>query len=266
MMRAFALGITLALAAGFWVSSAVASTADKAAGDKAAGPWGTVKGRVVWGPDEVPPRKPVTVNKDQEHCLAEGPILEDDLVVNPKDRGVKWVFVWLTPEPGAKRLPVHPSLEKVKDKDVEIDQPHCMFKPHALGMREGQNLVAKNSATIAHNVNWTGGLKNPGNNVIVAPKQSYTITDLAADRFPVKVTCNIHPWMSAWVRVYDHPYFAVTDADGNFEFKLAPAGTYRLMVWQETIGYRGGAAGRNGTPVNIRAGEVTDLGKLDLKP
>jgi hypothetical protein len=72
--------------------------------------------------------------------------------------------------------------------------------------------------------------------------------------------------MSGWVRVFDNPYFAVTDADGNFEIKDAPAGTYRLMIWQESIGYRGGAAGRDGTPVTIKAGAVTDVGPFDVKP
>ena len=65
--------------------------------------------------------------------------------------------------------------------------------------------------------------------------------------------------------VFDHPYFAVTDENGNFEIKLAPAGEYRLRSRHDT-GWRGGAAGKAGEKVTIKGGAVTDLGKLDMKP
>src|ERR1700737_4294583 len=102
-----------------------------------------------------------------------------------------------------------------------------MFEPHALAMQEGQTLVVKNSASIAHNVNWQG-LLNGGGNQLLPPNSEHEITDLVADKLPLLVKCNIHPWMSARVGVFAHPYFAVSDKDGNFEIKLAPAGTYRL--------------------------------------
>jgi hypothetical protein len=117
-----------------------------------------------------------------------------------------------------------------------------------------------------HNFNWTGGLKNPGANQAMAPGTQMSIKDLKADRFPIKVACNIHTWMSGYVRVFDHPYFAVTDADGKFTIPKAPAGSYRLFVWHESVGFRGGVEGRNGTPVTIAAGQTTDLGKLDIQP
>ena len=59
--------------------------------------------------------------------------------------------------------------------------------------------------------------------------------------------------------------FAVTDADGKFEIKLAPAGNCRLVVWQESIGYRGGAEGRKGTVITVKGGTSIDVGKLELK-
>src|SRR5581483_7554242 len=99
---------------------------------------------------------------DQQHCLAKGPLLSDEWVVDPKTKGVRWVFVWLVPEKGGSPLPVNPALKDIKNKDVVIDQPTCKFEPHALGMRQGQELIAKNSAAIAHNVHWTGfPIKNP---------------------------------------------------------------------------------------------------------
>jgi hypothetical protein len=160
-------------------------------------------------------------------------------------------------------LPVHPSLKNIAHKEVEVDQPTCQFVPHALGMRQGQVLVAKNSSPVSHNINWTG-IKNPGGNVLVPAGQSHAIADLLADRIPLKLSCNIHPWMSAWVRIFDHPYFAVTDENGKFEIKLAPAGKYHLVTWEEAVGY--GPGGRLGMPIVIKGGADTDVGKIELMP
>ena len=87
-------------------------------------------------------------------------------------------------------------------------------------------------------MNWTGHpLKNPGNNVILPAKGEQKIENLKADRYPVKIACNIHPWMGAWVRVFSHPYYAVSDADGRFTIQQAPAGKYRLVSWHEAVGW-----------------------------
>jgi hypothetical protein len=229
-----------------------------------------VKGQAVWGGGDVPAPKPIAAinnHQDKATCQAKGPVFSEEWVINPANKGVRWVFVWLAPADESQKLPVHPSLQEPKEKEVVIDQPCCAFVPHAVALRTGQELVVKNSAPISHNVNWAGGIKNPGSNVIIAAKgEPVRIKNLVPDRFPVKLACNIHPWMSAWVRVFDHPYVAVTDADGKFEIKQAPAGKYRLVVWQEGMGFLGGAAGRNGQPIEIKKDAPTDVGKLELKP
>lgn len=246
--------IALALAASFLFVGRQADAADNQ--------WGAVKGRIVWSAAELPKQETVPVAANQKECLANGPISREDWVVNAKNKGIRWAFVWLAPDSG-QPLPIHPDLEKASDKPVVLDQPCCQFEPHAVGLRQGQVLQAKNSAGFVHNVNWTG-IKNPGNNLVLPPGKSLDISGLVADKYPLKVSCNIHPWMTAWVRIFDHPYFAVTDADGNFELKKAPAGKYRLVVWHESAGFRGGRAGRNGTEITIRPDGVTDLGDLGL--
>ena len=80
----------------------------------------------------------------------------------------------------------------------------------------------------------------------------------------VNVNCNIHGWMKAYIRVFDHPYYAVTDDDGNFEIKMPPAGKYHIFYWHDS-GWKDGAAGANGFPIDIKAG-VNDLGKVEWKP
>jgi hypothetical protein len=224
----------------------------------------TVKGTVVWAGPAVPAQAPLAVTKDQQACLAKGPILNEEVVVNPTNKGMANVFVWITDANGGKP-PVPTALAKPKVKEVELDQPTCAFEPHALAMQEGQTLIAKNSAPVAHNVNWLGSpAKNPGGNKIIPSGKEERISNLKADKKPVAVSCNIHPWMKAWVRVFDHPYYAVTDKDGNFEIKDAPAGKFKIWYWSDT-GWKDGAKGANGFPIEIKA-SGTDLGKVEWKP
>src|SRR5207237_6939267 len=132
---------------------------------------------------------------------------------------------------------------------------------------EGQDLLVKNSAAVAHSVNWSGHpLRNPGGNVIVPSGNSFTIKGVKADKIPLMISCSIHPWMKGRVAVLDHPSFAVTDADGKFEIPKAPAGDYRLKIYQDANGWLGGREGRDGQPITIKSGGVTDLGKIDFKP
>src|SRR5262249_40231013 len=154
------------------------------------------------------------------------------LVVNKSNLGVRWAFVWLAPEnKSGPPLAIFPALKELKEKQILVDQPCCMFVPHAVAIREGQEIVVKNSAPIAHSTHWTGDLKNPGGNRMAPAGQSLTIDGLKADKYPVKLSCDIHPWMGGWIRVFDHPYFAVTDENGKFEIKSAPVGRCRLVVW-----------------------------------
>ena len=72
---------------------------------------------------------------------------------------------------------------------------------------------------------------------------------LGAEPGPVQYKCTIHPWMAGYVRVFDHPYFAVTDADRKFEITNAPAGKFRIVYWHETA--CGGAKGQFGEPIDV---------------
>lgn len=232
--------------------------------------WGDVEGRVVWGGKDVPKQQAIAAveaNVDKNHCLMDGPLVDQKWVVNPKNKGLRNTFVWLVdPDDPKAALPIHPDLAKPKDDKVVVDQPCCMFVPHALGMREGQILVAKNSAPVNHNIKWQGNpRKEIAGNVIIPSKGEHLIKKLTADPFPVKLECGIHPWMNGWVRVFDHPYFAVTDADGKFTLPKAPAGKYNLVIWHGTGGFAGGAEGRAGQPITIAA-KGTKLGDLTYPP
>jgi len=258
-MRYLAIAVAAGLAAGlgFWLTDAPVQAQ--------AGQWGDVKGQIVWGGDKAPDAAELKIDKDQTHCLKDGKIVSEEWVVNKDNKGIRWVFVWLAPEAG-KEMPIHPDLKDIKNKEVTVDQPCCKFEPHALAMREGQVLIAKNTSPITHNFKYGGHpAKNPGGNPAIAAKDSHKIDNLKADdRFPVVMECTIHGWMKGYIRVFDHPYYAVTDADGKFEIKNAPAGEYRLKIWHDT-GWLGGVKGRDGQKITIKAGATTDAGKIEWK-
>jgi hypothetical protein len=239
------------------------------------GAWGTIRGRIVWAGKALPAPQAIAAVKthmDGRACTMDGKVdvKDETYVVNPANKGLRWTFVWLAHEDTKNKgpLPTHPDLKEIKTKEVAIDQPLCAFVPHALAMREGQTLLAKNSAKIPHSFKWIGGqgTANAGGNITVQAQSSVPIKGLVADKQLVQIECAFHPWMKAALLVFNHPYYTLTDDNGAFEMKNAPAGTYRLMVRHATGIYRGGAAGRAGQLVNIKPGGTVDLGNLEFAP
>src|SRR5581483_12196858 len=107
-----------------------------------------IQGRVVWPDANVP--KPAVIPAGIGGCPANIP--GHRWVVDQRNKGIRWVLVWLDPmKPGAA-LPLDPA-RKMKPR-VTMDQPKCAFEPHVLGMQEGQILEAKNSDAFPHNFNY----------------------------------------------------------------------------------------------------------------
>jgi len=118
--------------------------------------WGTLQGQVIYAGSAKPNQK-ADVDKDPKACLKNGPILKEDLIVNKKNKGLRWVVVWLAKDDNGKadnraELPIHPSLKNPKKQSVEMDQPCCKFEPHIVVMREGQDFIGKNSSGLVHNM------------------------------------------------------------------------------------------------------------------
>jgi hypothetical protein len=208
---------------------------------------------------------------DKNTCIAAAKenkreVLTENWVVNKDNKGVRWVIVWLVDAKDVtKPIPIHPLLKQVRQQVVTMDQPCCMFEPHVICMRAGQKLEAKNSATLSHNYKIDGPMENPNINQLIPSGKSLVTDPWVAKPVPSTVSCTIHPWMKGYIRVFDHPYFAVTDADGNFVIKNAPAGDYRIVMWHEETGYFLGAKDKTGVPVTIKANAETDLGQYKVK-
>jgi plastocyanin len=224
--------------------------------------WGTVKGQVVWAEDKLPEPEKINVDNNPKECLKNGPLFSEKFTIDKGSKGVRWVVVSLVdPKDPNAALPIHPNLKAPKDKKVSIDQPCCAFEPHVLCVREGQTVVFKNSSDIAHNVNVLGGLKNPNFNKTLPPNTDLEESKWVAHWTAVPVRCEVHKWMQSYIKVFNHPYYAVTDKDGNFEIKDAPAGEYNIVVWHETGFVQGD---RKGTKITIKGGDTTDLGKIKM--
>jgi len=115
---------------------------------------------------------------------------------------------------------------------VVLDQKGCEYWPYILAVQTGQKLTVKNSDPVMHNVHTlpAADLGNEGANksqMAGAPDVNFTFKK--AEPF-LKFSCDVHPWMIAYVTVVDNPYFAVTDKDGNFKITGVPAGKYTVQA------------------------------------
>jgi hypothetical protein len=172
------------------------------------------------------------------------------------------VMVWLEPEAGTFFAvdAGHPGV--VAARENAVVRMTAQFLPHtqivmpqytdAAGktVRTGQRLRFVNDSHRANNAHYDGDQDNPGGNVLVPPGKDHVWDDPRPSRRPVFVSSSIYPWMTAFVRVLDHPHFAVTGADGTYEIRNAPAGKVRVYAWHEATGYLN---------AGLRVGEAIEL-------
>lgn len=222
--------------------------------------WATVKGQVVFGGDTIPKAEEFKVTTDQDHCLKNGAALDKVWDVNPSNKGLAGIVVFINPERDEK-LPIHPDFADAP-KPFVLDQPYCVFTPRIFAVRSGQTITAKNPDPKLHNVVMKG-LKNDLN--IQIPTGSDKQFKLVPEANAITVACGSHPWMKGFCWCFDHPYFAVTDKDGKFEIKNVPAGNRKIVVWHET-GYLPGYSKRDQKTLTLAPGATVDVGTVKAMP
>lgn len=118
---------------------------------------------------------------------------------------------------------------------VTIDQRGCRYTPHVFGIRVGQTLTISNSDMTLHNIHASPSANDEFN--MGQPFQGMT-QDETFDNPEIMVPfkCDVHGWMTAYVGVLDHPYFAVTAEDGLFDISTLPPGDYVIEAWHEALG------------------------------
>ena len=227
--------------------------------------WGHLTGTFKYEGTAPKPAE-MQITKDQPVCgKYQSEIVEQGLLVGEAG-GVENVMIWLKPAMG-KTVPVHPEVEKAASSPVVLDNLHCMFKPHALGLwAKHQTLVVKNSDPIAQALK-IDPVRNPPINVALAIDGTVEQKFQLGERLPAAVTCGIHPWESAYLLISETPYFAITDSSGKFAIRNIPAGDWEFQVWHERSGYLNASpkwkAGR--FTQNIKYAEV-NLGTLTVTP
>lgn len=183
---------------------------------------GTVHG-VISFKGKPPAAVPIAPGSDP-HCdgmnLVEQPILV-------KDGKLANVLVRIQGNvPGQPTTPQSPM--------VVVDQNRCTYLPRVQGAVVGQPLVLMNSDGTLHNVRGMAGNKQLFN-VMQHPLKTKEARP-PEDAGLIHFRCDIHPWMTAWVVMSPHPYFATTSEDGAFRLEGVPPGTYTLEAWHETLG------------------------------
>ena len=184
---------------------------------------GTITGRILFDGD-IPAPIHYTPSKDTQVC-GTGDHVSDEMVVGA-DKGIGYAVVSLKNVDGG-RMNARAS--------VILDQQGCRFQPHVVLIPRGATLEILNNDEILHNVRTTSKKNPPFNKAQPKFLKKIKHTFKAAPE-KIKVQCDAHSWMSAWIVVQEHPFYAVTDASGQFTLTDVPAGTYTIESWHEKLG------------------------------
>ncbi|MBI4386782.1 MAG: hypothetical protein HY551_05320, partial [Elusimicrobia bacterium] len=181
------------------------------------------RGRVVFA-GKIPPARVLPMGSDPI-CLKQHP---KGFIFQPfavgKTGGLADVFVYVKKGLEGKNF------ETPKEAAV-LDQKGCWYYPRVIGAMVGQRVELLNSDPTIHNVNAL-----PEFNVSMPPGLKKIEKTFVKPAVMQKLKCNVHPWMTAYVGVLEHPFYAVTDLDGAYEIRGLPPGKYVLEAWHERLG------------------------------
>lgn len=177
---------------------------------------------------QIPQPAPVDMSEDPACVEAHKTGRYDGPVVVSGNAGLSNVFVYIKSGLEGKQF-APPS------SPVVMDQNGCWFHPRVLGIQTGQVLKVTNSDPVTHNIHPLAHINREWNH-----SQGEGDAPLARKfikrEVMIRVKCNIHGWMRAFLGVVEHPYFAVSGGDGRFEIPSLPPGEYMLGAWHETLG------------------------------
>jgi plastocyanin len=167
---------------------------------------------------------PMKVIENRPCHPAAPPLKEETVVVNP-DGTLANVFVFIE------------TAGAIDGRDipaVTLDQVHCRYEPHVIGVVVGQKLVIRSSDPTVHNVHYVPRHNTPANLFMTNAGDS-TPVRFTAPEF-IRAGCDIHPWMTAWIGVFPNTLFSITDDKGSFTIRDAPPGLHTVVAWHELYG------------------------------
>lgn len=190
---------------------------------------GSISGRILYE-GAVPERKelPMKGNPECSALHATGTALSEEVLVS--EGGLQNVFVYVKSGLEGRKF-------ATPSTPVVIDNKDCLYVPHVAGVMVGQPVELLNSDPTLHNVrlksqnqkNWNLGLPFQG----MKQTKKFEAVEVMAT-----LKCDVHPWMTGYVGILDHPYYAVSAANGSYSIQGLPPGEYEIEAWHETLGTR----------------------------
>ena len=227
LWRAAGLAAGLVAAA---VCTSRATSADDASGPgpSVAGAASSVTGTVTFD-GKAPVLKPLAMDADpvcaKKHS---GPVPSEMLVLgNGNTMGNVIVYV-------SKGIPAGKTWP-APQTPVVLDQNGCQYKPHVQGIMVGQTYRILNSDGVLHNIHSLPKI-NTSFNKPMPPTLKETTTTFPKPEQIFQIKCDVHPWMTAYIGVFTHPFFTATGTDGKFTISGLDPGTYEITAWHERLG------------------------------
>jgi plastocyanin len=176
-----------------------------------------------------PPPRPLDMAADPACAKKHSTPALSEMLVLGKGNTMGNIIVWVSKGvPAGKTYPAPTT-------PVVLDQKGCQYVPHAQGIMVGQTYRILNSDGILHNVHSLPKV-NPQFNKPMPPTLKETTTTFAKPEPIFQIKCDVHPWMSAYVGVFTHPFFSATGTDGKFTISGLDPGTYEITAWHERLG------------------------------
>ena len=131
-------------------------------------------------------------------------------------------------------ISLHGKKLKKKSGEYKLNQKQCQYEPHVIAIPVNSELKIHTSDPINHNIH-TYSFENDPINIMFLPGQDAYSQEMEEAEI-IKVECDLHNWMRAWIVVTPNAYSTVSDSDGSFEIPDVPPGKYELTAWHETLG------------------------------
>ena len=188
----------------------------------------TVTGTITFD-GKAPALKPLTMDADPVCAKKHSAPVPNEMLVLGSGNTMGNVIVWVS-----KGLPAGKTYPAPKTP-VVLDQNGCQYKPHVMGIMVGQPYKILNSDGVLHNIHTLPKVNSSFNKPMPATlKETTTAFDKAEATFQIK--CDVHPWMTAYIQAFSHPFYSVTGTDGKFTISGLDPGTYEITAWHERLG------------------------------
>jgi hypothetical protein len=235
----------------------------------------TIKGVAKWK-GSIPTLPAITVFKHMDKCGQE--VVNPALVVNSTNQGVKFVAVYLEAVSEGKPLPGKKEKIKVNNSRVlhagldasqRPESQLCNFEEHVFAFLNTRKIGMYNMEDLLHNPHAFGSNGATLFNIPLPDRNRMTKKKFKRVKGINRYQCDTHVHMNGHLLGLSHPYFSVTDKNGNFEIGDIPPGKYKLIAWHEGYNIKEFAADNRPVydephiiekEIELSAGQVLDLG------